>query len=160
MSTIPQQLIEIAERAIKSGAKSGKECAEYTRKHSPDLAKNYISHLFLAFKMVKKASQFGPAIEQAKAGAKGTLAQLAKPYQGSVSGAVRANHALVTAPPRGAPVDDDLALALGLDGPKRKRQPEPAQRTRRRNDPPPNIAPSVYDHFYQMVQAGARKAKE
>lgn len=153
MATIPQQLIEIAERAVKSGAKTGKECAAFTRKHAPKLADDHISHLFLAFKMVKKAEQFGPAIKAAKAGASGTLAQLAKPYQGAKARPVG------KAPALGAPygatgkgaIDAQFARALGLvDEPMARSAP------RRRRDPAPFIAPAVYDDFYKEV-AKARK---
>ena len=173
MSTIPQQLIEIAERAVKSGAKTGKECAAFTRKHAPKLAENHISHLFLAFKMVKKASQFAPAIEQAKAGAAGTLAQLAKPYQGTHATArntpaVRKGYEMggyevparkvAKHPAHGAPygVDADLANALGLGDaePRKGRQRTVVTVNPTRGFKPPNINPEVYEQFARMVRKG------
>jgi len=167
MATIPQQLIEIAERAIKAGSKSGKECAAYTRKHVPDLAANHISHLFLAFKMVKRATQFAPAIEAVKAGAKGTLAQIAKPCQGAASpespgkapsGSRRPGKSPAHGLPYGAGLDDDLAAALGVPTVRREAAPAMAPTRRRRADPPPQINPDVYTRFAEMVGAKARKA--
>jgi len=170
MSTIPQQLIEIAERAIKSGAKTGKECAAYTREHQPKLAKDYISHLFLAFKMVKKAAQFAPAIKAVKEGASGTLAQIAKPYQGASGprepklAPVVANHALVTArrvgkmPELGAPygIDNDLATALGLGAEPRGKSKQTVVLNPTKFKPP-HIADAVFDEVLKTVMKGKKK---
>jgi len=171
MATIPQQLIEIVARAIKAGSKSGKECEAYTREHAPDLATNHISHLYLAFKMHKRAAQFAPAIEAVKAGAKGTLGQIAKPYQKASaprgtetpgkapSGSRRATKAPEHGLPYGAGLDDDLAAALGVPTVRRE-APAPAATParRRRADPPPQISPDVYAQFAEMLGAKARKA--
>ena len=157
MATIPQQLIEIAERAIKAGAKSGKECEAYTRKHAPDLAANHISHLYLAFKMLKN-DRFAPAVQAVKQGAKGTLAQIAKPYQKEVQ-----SRTLPTPRVREVEPDDELASALGL-GQQPGRQHRKGKKqstyvvTTPKNFKPPLIAESVYTDMIERIKASARKA--
>jgi hypothetical protein len=155
MATVPQRLIATAEAAKKAGAKTGRETADYFRKHEPALAKDYISHVHLAHKMLRKP-QFGPAIDAVRKGAQGTLSAIAKPYQAAPvprgngkAGAARAPTPRAAAP---AGIDARLAAALGLDEPE-----APTRARKRRADPAPHIADAVFEAMVQTARKGTKK---
>jgi|SRR5215831_5500170 len=153
MATIPQRLIAAVEAAHKAGAKSGKEVEAHVRKSARDLAENYISHVYMAHKMLKNSKQFAEALAAIRKGASGTLSQIAKPYQNAVVHRGDARPARAQRMAQGA-MDADLADALGIT-PKRAK-PEPETPARRRKFIPPTINPKVFEDFAEMVTKKAR----
>jgi hypothetical protein len=152
MATTTQQLVEIALRAVKANIKTGDNFADYVRKHAPKLAETHVSHLYLAFRIVRKPEQYGAALAAIKRGSPEALSKLVKACQRT-----RGNSAAAPRTPaparKGASVDARLAAALGLD-----EAPAAPRARKRRADPAPNIAQAVYDEMVRKALDNARKA--
>jgi hypothetical protein len=142
MATTTQQLVEIALRAVKANIKTGDNFADYVRKHAPKLAETHVSHLYLAFRIVRKPEQYGAALSAIKAGSTEAMSKLVKACQKTRA---------APAPTKTKNIDARLAAALGLDGAPRR---APTKRVSSKA----NVAHSVYEDMVRKATENARKA--
>jgi len=149
-TTISQHLVLLAEKAIKAGIKTGDEFAGYVRKNAPKLAESNVSYLYLTFRIVRKPEQYSAALSEIKKGSTESLSKLVKPGQ-------KARGTSVSKPKARDRLDARLSAALGLDD----ADDTPAPRTRkRRPDPAPIIADSVFARMVDAAKAQAKKASK
>jgi hypothetical protein len=140
-TTIAQQLVELAQRAVKAGIKTGDDFASYVLKNAPKLARTNVSYLYLAFRIVRKPEQYGAALSAIKAGSTEAMSKLVKACQKTRA-----------APTKTKNIDARLATALGLDDAPTRRTPT------KRVSSKANVAHSVYEDMVRKATENARKA--
>jgi hypothetical protein len=142
-TTIAQQLVELAHRAVKAGVKTGDDFADYVRKHAPKLSHSNISYLYLAFRIVRKPEQYGAALSQIKAGSTEAMSKLVKACQKTRGTTTKIKD-----------IDARLAAALSIENKTLTK----TLAQRRAAKTKSNVAHSVYEDMVRKATENARKA--